>query len=103
MAAATSKTFAVKGFHCSGCSDNVGSALNRLDGVIRAQADYETRQVEVRFDAERVTEEDILATAPSLSTPLPHSSSPMTGPRLWCESKVLERRSHPAVTAMPWP
>ena len=59
MATATLKTFEVKGFHCSGCSDNLGSALNNLDGVIRAKADYESGQVEVRFDTERVTEEDV--------------------------------------------
>jgi copper chaperone CopZ len=59
MATATLKTFTVKGFHCSGCSDNLGSALNNLDGVIRANADYEAGQVEVRFDPERVTEEDV--------------------------------------------
>ncbi len=59
MAAATSKTFAVRGFHCTGCSDNLGSALSNLDGVIRARADYENGQVEVRFDPDRVTEDDV--------------------------------------------
>ena len=59
MATATWKTFTVKGFHCSGCSDNLGTALNNLDGVIRANADYEEGRVEVRFDSERVTEEDV--------------------------------------------
>ncbi len=59
MATATSKTFTVKGFHCSGCSDNLGSALSNLDGVIRAQADFEAGQVEVRFDPDRVTDEDV--------------------------------------------
>jgi len=56
---ATLKTFPVRGFHCSGCSDNLGSALNNLDGVIRTNADFEAGKVEVRFDPSRVTEEDI--------------------------------------------
>ncbi len=59
MATATAKTFRVRGFHCTGCSDNVGSALSKLDGVIRARADFDEGQVEVRFDPDRVTEDDL--------------------------------------------
>lgn len=60
MATAISKTFTVRGFHCSGCSDNLGSALSNLDGVIRARADYEKGRVEVRFDPDWVSEDDML-------------------------------------------
>lgn len=59
MPTATSKTFPVRGFHCSGCSDNLDSTLTNLDGVIRASADFEAGKVEVRFDPNRVTEEDV--------------------------------------------
>lgn len=59
VATATKKTFAVTGFHCTGCANNLGSALNNLDGVIRARADFEEGYVEVRFDPDRVTEEDV--------------------------------------------
>lgn len=59
MTTATSKTFTVRGFHCSGCAENLSSALGNLDGVIRARADFEDGQLEVRFDAERVTEDDV--------------------------------------------
>lgn len=58
MTTAISK-FTVRGFHCSGCSDNLGSTLNNLDGVIRARADYEDGRVEVRFDPDRVSEDDV--------------------------------------------
>ncbi len=61
MATATLKTFKVRGFHCTGCSDNLGSALTNLDGVIRARADFEAGQVDVRFDPDRVTEDDVKA------------------------------------------
>lgn len=61
MATATLKTFKVSGFHCTGCSDNLGSALTNLDGVVRAQADFEAGQVDVRFDPDRVTEDDLKA------------------------------------------
>lgn len=59
MATAVSKTLAVSGFHCSGCSDNLASALVTLEGVIRARAEYENGQVEVRFDPDRVSEDDL--------------------------------------------
>ena len=59
MAAATLKTFKVAGFHCTGCSNGLGSALSNLDGVIRARAHFETGQVEVRFDPDRVTEDHL--------------------------------------------
>ncbi|GIU92081.1 MAG: hypothetical protein KatS3mg011_0987 [Acidimicrobiia bacterium] len=49
----------VRGFHCTGCADNLGRALASLDGVIRAHADYETGRVRVRFDSDRVAEEVI--------------------------------------------
>ncbi|MGH3450767.1 MAG: heavy-metal-associated domain-containing protein [Haloechinothrix sp.] len=59
MAAATRKTFGVQGFHCTGCADNLGKALHRIDGVVRAQADFEKGEVEVRFDPERVSDDVI--------------------------------------------
>ena len=60
MATAISRTMTVRGFHCTGCADNLGSALSNMDGVIRARADYDVGQVEVRFDPDRVTEDDVL-------------------------------------------
>lgn len=56
----TSKTFNIKGFHCTGCADNVSRALGRREGVIKVDADYEQAQVEVRFDSDRITEESII-------------------------------------------
>lgn len=55
----TTKTYAIQGFHCSGCADNLGRSLVGLDGVIRAQADYDQARVEVRFDPARVTDDVI--------------------------------------------
>ena len=55
----TSETFGVKGFHCSGCSDNLAKALGNLDGVIRARASFDDANVEVRYDAARVSEQEI--------------------------------------------
>lgn len=59
MATTTSKTFTVRGLHCSGCAENLSSTLGNLDGVIRARADHKEGRVEVRFDSERVSEQDV--------------------------------------------
>jgi copper chaperone CopZ len=59
MATATEKTMGIKGFHCSGCANNLSKSLASLEGVIKAQADFDSAQVKVRFDPERVTEEDV--------------------------------------------
>ena len=55
----TSETIEIRGFHCSGCADNLSEALNRLDGVIVARADFDRRNLSIRFDADRVSESDI--------------------------------------------
>lgn len=59
MAAVETKAFPVQGFHCSGCADTLGETLRRLEGVIKAEADFDTAQVQVRFDPARVTDADI--------------------------------------------
>lgn len=56
----TTKTFQIRGFHCSGCADNVSRSLGQQEGVIRVDADFEKARVEVRFDADRITEESIV-------------------------------------------
>ncbi len=59
MTTTTTTTFAVRGYHCSGCSDNLSKALGNLDGVIRARASFDDANVEVRYDADRVSEGDL--------------------------------------------
>ena len=59
MAAVQTMTYAVAGFHCTGCADNLGKSLRRIEGVIRADADYDAGQVEVRFDPDRVGDDDL--------------------------------------------
>jgi copper chaperone CopZ len=43
-------TFSVAGMTCSGCEYNVTSALRRVDGTLRAQADHERGEATVTFD-----------------------------------------------------
>lgn len=59
MATITTKEFSVQGFHCTGCADNLGEALRRLEGVIKADADYVGGHVEVRFNPARVSDDAI--------------------------------------------
>lgn len=59
MAAVRTATYPVEGFHCTGCADTLGRSLRRIEGVIKADADFETGQVEVRFDPERVGDDNL--------------------------------------------
>lgn len=59
MATTTTRQYRISGFHCSGCADNLGSSLARLEGVVKADADYDQAMVEVRLDPERVSDDDI--------------------------------------------
>ncbi len=61
MATTTTRQYQIRGFHCSGCADNLGRSLARLEGVVKADADYDQAMVEVRFDPERVGDEDVHA------------------------------------------
>jgi copper chaperone CopZ len=61
MATTTTRQYQIRGFHCSGCADNLDKSLARLEGVIKADADYVQAVVQVRFDPERVGDEDVHA------------------------------------------
>lgn len=45
--------------HCSGCENAVRTALQRTEGVIKVDADHRRDEVRLRFDAQRITEEQI--------------------------------------------
>lgn len=49
----------VRGMDCSSCENAVKRSLQRLEGVIRVDAEHAADRVEVRFDLERVSEEKI--------------------------------------------
>lgn len=54
------ETIAVTGMSCTGCEQNVESALTKLEGVSRVEADHEGETVEVVVD-ENVSTEDVHA------------------------------------------
>lgn len=49
----------VMGMDCSSCETAVKRSLERLEGVIRVDADHAADRVDVRFDSEKVPEEKI--------------------------------------------
>lgn len=55
----TEKTFTVEGMSCGHCKAAVEEELNRLFGVERSNADFEHGTVEVAYDEDSVTTEDI--------------------------------------------
>jgi len=50
FAAQQTVTLAVPGMSCAACPITVKKALTRVDGVIRAEVDYDKRQAVVTFD-----------------------------------------------------
>ena len=50
FAAQQTVTLAVPGMSCAACPITVKKALTRVDGVVRAEVDYATRQAVVTFD-----------------------------------------------------
>lgn len=50
LAAQRTVTLAVPGMSCAACPITVKKALTRVDGVSRAEVDYDKRQATVTFD-----------------------------------------------------
>jgi len=49
----------VEGMHCHGCAQTLSIALQRVDGVRSAKADFEARLVKVSFDQAKVGERQL--------------------------------------------
>lgn len=55
------KDIEIEGMACSGCSDAVSEALENLNNVENASADYESGNATVTFDADSVSADDLEA------------------------------------------
>ncbi len=55
---ATETTLRVSGMDCSHCAQRLGSALERTDGVIKAEVDL-AGTATVRYDEQRLSEADL--------------------------------------------
>ena len=58
---AVEKTFEVEGMDCPGCEHRLGKALRNLEGVIKADANSRTGQVQVTFEESKIPQA-VLAT-----------------------------------------
>ncbi len=53
--------FNVKGMHCDGCSSTITATLERVDGVVSAQADHEKGTAEAVYRPRKVEVEKLEA------------------------------------------
>ena len=53
------QTYKVEGMSCAHCKTAVEDELNKLPGVVNSNADFEKGTVEVRYDKNRVTADDV--------------------------------------------
>jgi copper chaperone CopZ len=53
------KIFKLQDIHCEACEDRIKAALLQFPGVRSVKADRKARQVEVRLDLERTSEEEV--------------------------------------------
>jgi copper chaperone CopZ len=56
----TKKKFHVKGMHCVGCAMTVDEALEALTGVKSASTSYAKQVVEIVYNDQQVTEEQLV-------------------------------------------
>ena len=54
-------TWDIKGMTCIGCEATVENAANGVDGVLEADAIYDTRQVTIKYDRSKTNQETIKA------------------------------------------
>lgn len=57
----TEKIFNVPDMNCGHCKAAVEEELNKLSGMERSNADFEKGLVEVRYDGDRVTTDELKA------------------------------------------
>lgn len=65
----------VSGMTCTGCEAAVESALTRIDGVKKADADYQAGKATVVIDSTRVKEEQLIEALDNAGYPATRKSS----------------------------
>lgn len=62
----THVTLVVEGMTCGSCSEKITAALDGLDGVEAAAADYQTGRTEIAFDDKKTDAEKLVKTIEGL-------------------------------------
>lgn len=52
----------IKGMHCTSCAMLIDLDLEETEGVIESKTSYAKHQTEVKFNEDRITEEEIIKT-----------------------------------------
>ena len=66
FAVSTKKIYNVDGMMCgSGCVNTISNILKNLDGVEEFSIDFETKKMEILFDSENLTTENVIAALPN--------------------------------------
>ncbi|HBK83409.1 MAG TPA: heavy metal transporter [Flavobacterium sp.] len=61
-------TFEIEGMTCAvGCAGLIESKLNKLEGVIEAKVNFDTKTATITFDSEKLNEEMITKTVEDLA------------------------------------
>jgi len=55
-------TLKVTGMTCGGCANTIHSALSKKDGVLGNEVQYPGNVATVKYDPEKITEQEIIAT-----------------------------------------
>ena len=53
-------TYSIKGMTCAGCEAHIENEVNKLEGILEVDANYETSKAFVKFDKSRVTANEIV-------------------------------------------
>lgn len=51
----TTASMSVEGWHCQSCASKTLAKLQEIEGVAEAKADFDTKQVTVKFDAKKTS------------------------------------------------
>jgi copper chaperone CopZ len=70
MAQLVLRVFKVKDIHCEACEDRIKAALLQFPGVRSVKPDRKARQIEVRLDLERTSEEEVASRLDYLGFPV---------------------------------
>lgn len=56
----TKTIFKISGMHCTSCAMNIDGELEDTEGVMESNTNYARQQTEVKFDADKVSENKIV-------------------------------------------
>lgn len=75
FATETSATFAIEKMTCAVCPLTVRKAMERVDGVLDAEVDFDNKTATVKYDDERTTPEEIARASTEVGYPATLSGS----------------------------